>query len=162
MDFRTILAFVIIAFIGSLFNKNKTPAKPTVKTDEPVSRDPEPLKKIPDIGKNKEKKFFGGFEDLFREVKLELDRALREAQKGQAPLMEQAMEQGATEEEDTKIEQKIRPLKDTSARDIKKVVGSVYEGEIGREERYIKFDKKSVIRGVIMSEVLQKPKSLRR
>ncbi len=159
MDFRTILAFVIIAFIGSLFNKNKTPAKPTVKTDEPVSRDPEPLKKIPDIGKNKEKKFFGGFEDLFREVKLELDRALREAQKGQTP---PTMEQGATEEEDTKIEQKIRPLKDTSARDIKKVVGSVYEGEIGREERYIKFDKKSVIRGVIMSEVLQKPKSLRR
>ena len=30
------------------------------------------------------------------------------------------------------------------------------------ELMYIKFDKKSVIQGVIMSEVLQKPKSLRR
>ncbi|MCK9268404.1 MAG: hypothetical protein M0P14_06820 [Alkaliphilus sp.] len=158
MDFRTILAFIIIAFISSLFNKNKTPTKPTVKTDEPVPREPAPLRKVPDIGKNKDKKFFGGFEDLFKEVKLELDKALREAQKGQASLTEQ----GATEEDDTKIEQKIHPLKGTPARDIKRVTGSVYEGEIGREERYIKFDKKSVVRGVIMSEVLQKPKSLRR
>lgn len=158
MDFRTILAFIIIAFISSLFNKNKTPTKPTVKTDESVPREPPPIMKVPDIGKNKEKKFPGGFEDLFREVRLELDKAFREAQKEQTSLTEQ----DAIEEDDTKTEQKIHPPKVTPARDIKRVTGSVYEGEIGKEETYIKFDKKSVIQGVIMSEVLQKPKSLRR
>jgi len=39
---------------------------------------------------------------------------------------------------------------------------SVYAGEIGKNETSIEFNRKSIIQGVIMSEILQKPKSLRR
>lgn len=39
---------------------------------------------------------------------------------------------------------------------------TIYDGEIGREKTALEFNRNSIIQGVIMSEILQKPKSLRR
>lgn len=64
---------------------------------------------------------------------------------------------------DTDVGQEGDPFPEKSlVKDIEKTVGSVYEGEIGKKRAYVRFDRASVIKGIIMSEVLQKPKSLKR
>ena len=158
MNFRTILAFIIIAFISSLLNKNKTSAKPTVKTDRPEPPKPPSTDRIPGTTESKQRSFPGGLGELFEEIKAEFERTQRGIQKEQVQPPEENTEKrnGAT------AKQRAHTPRDTSRRDVKKVAGSVYEGEIGKEETHIRFDKKSILQGIIMSEVLQKPKSLER
>lgn len=158
MDFRTILAFIAIAFISSLLNKNKTSTKPTVKTDRPEPLKPQSVDRTPDTTETKRKGFTNGLEGLFEEIKAEFERAQKGVQKEQIHPPEEIAE-GKT---GARVKQKAHTPRDTSTKDVKKVAGSVYEGEIGKEETYIRFNKKSILQGIIMSEVLQKPKSLER
>ena len=72
------------------------------------------------------------------------------------------MEEVAEEEDSAEMEQETDPPEDILSKDNKKIKGSVYEGETGKEEGYIEFNKKSIVQAVIMSEILQKPKSLER
>ncbi|MDI9475477.1 MAG: hypothetical protein ACOX0L_04360 [Natronincolaceae bacterium] len=154
MNFRTILAFIIIAFVSSLLNKNKTPTKPTTEANRPVPREPLPVDRPSGTTENKRKGFSGGLEGLFEEIKAEFERAQRGIQKEQ---VHSPAEKTIKEENGAKVKQKTH-----TSKDIRRVAGSVYEGEIGKEEIRVRFDKKSVLQGIIMSEVLQKPKSLER
>lgn len=155
MNFRTILAFIAIAFISSLLNKNKTSTKPTDKIDRPVPQKSPPVDKVPDITEGKRKGFSKELERLFEEIKTEFDKAHGGDQKEQA---HSSIEKVTKEENDARTKQKSHFPKGVSIKDPRKVAGSVYEGEIGKEEVYIKFNKKSVIQGIIMSEILQNRK----
>ncbi len=162
MSFRVILSFIVITFISYLFSKDKTPAKPTINTNEPVSRDLQsPIDKIPDTDKNQKRGLSSGLEDLFKEIKTEFEKNLVE-KKTEEKQSHSTIEQDAKKENNTEIGDKTHLSKRAFAKDVKKVAGSVYEGEIGKEKIYIKFDKESIIKGIIMSEVLQKPKGLKR
>lgn len=159
MDFRTILTFIVIAFLSSLFNKNKTPTKPRVDTGKPTSQDSPSSGKASGPDENKRKKISGGLEELFKEMKSEFEKTLKEPQEKKQTHF--PMEQDTKGEDNTVVERDSRSLGGALKRDIRKAAGSVYEGEIGKEA-YIKFNRKSIIQGVIMSEILQKPKSLKR
>ncbi len=156
MDFGAIIGFIVIVFISSLFNKNKNPAKPTTKTRPMPSQIPE--KKPSSQKENRTKKLSNGLEDLFKEIKVEYDKKIGDTQEGKKDLYP---EQDSLSKYSAKTNQSIKGSKYTLKNNIRKVKGSVYEGEIGKEES-LNFSKESVVQGIIMSEILQKPKSLRR
>ncbi|NMA04556.1 MAG: hypothetical protein GX925_07595, partial [Clostridiales bacterium] len=78
---------------------------------------------------------------------------------GQKEQIHSSMEEAVNGENNAK--QKLHSLKGAPTKDVRGTADDVYEGEIGKEA-YIRFDRKSVVRGIIMSEILQKPKVLRR
>ncbi len=159
MDFIAILSFVVIALISYLFSKDRIPSGSATDTDVPASPESRPAKKVPGTGRNKKRGFSGEFGELFEEIKMEFDRTFEKVEKKQAdPYVEEDVGRGDI----AKTKQKTPPPKKVLEKDVKKVAGGVYEGEIGKSETYISFDKKSVIKGIIMSEILQKPKSLKR
>lgn len=158
MDIRTIIGFLVIVFISSLFNKNKNTAKPTTKSSEPMPSQI-PKKKPSSHNETRTKSFSGGLEDLFKEIKAEYDKGFANIQKQEKYY---PPEEDITEKHIDKIDQRVQDSKNTLKNKVKKVKGSVYEREIGKEQVSIDFNKESVIQGIIMSEILQKPKSLRR
>ena len=158
MDFGSIIGFIAIIFISSLFNKDKKATKPQVQPNKPnpVQRD---VKKVSNTSETRRKTVSGGLEDLFKELKVEFDKNFGDTEKRQSPSTSQ---QNIINEDDLKIENRIEALNTTFKDDSKDYKGDIYDKEIGKEEIPIEFNRKSIIQGVIMSEVLQKPKSLRR
>lgn len=157
MDFGAIIGFIAIAIISSLFNKDKKSIKPTVRPNRPISSET-PVKRV-DPNQNRRKNFSGGLEDLFKEIKVEFDKTFRDTQKEQSY---SSIQENIVKENSSEKGNRGRLSKNTLRDDTKKAKNSVYEGEIGKEEIPIEFNRKSIIQGVIMSEILQKPKSLRR
>ncbi|HZK58147.1 MAG TPA: hypothetical protein VFD17_07535 [Clostridia bacterium] len=158
MNFRTILTFIVIAFISSLLNKNKTSTKPTVKTDRSAPSESPPVDKTPNSVENRRKSFSKELEGLFEEIKIEFDRIHGGGQKEQ---VHSSVEGAAEEENSSGAKQKLHSSKEAPAKDARRIAGDVYEREIGKEA-YIGFDRKSILQGIIMSEILQKPKVLKR
>jgi len=159
MDFGSIVGFLAILFISSLFNKAKNTANPPARPN----RSPVPMRptaKTSDANKNRRTTFTGSLEDLFSELKGEFEKNFGDTDKRQP---EQYLQQDNTSENDSVLKQNpekpsYRRLKDDTILD----KSSVYAEEIGQEKISIEFDRKSIVQGIIMSEVLQKPKSLRR
>lgn len=162
MDIRAILAFIAIAFISSLFNKNKTGAKPSDTTNRSAPGKPVSTGKTATTTQTRRKSLSSGLEDLFREMRTEFEKNFGGGQKGQA---HSTIDNKTEKEKDVRTDQNIQKphiSNNTTIEDSKRIAGTVYEGEIGKEAVNIEFNKKSIVQAVIMSEILQKPKSLRR
>jgi len=159
MDFRSIIGFIAIMVISSLFNKDKKAVKPTIQPSKttPSGR---PAAKVPNSNKNRRTTFTGGLEDLFGELKGEFYKTFEDNGKKQSYSDSQ---QNTVNIDNVKTNQDVQKDSYNSFKDSSKLDrDSVYEREIGKEEIPIEFNRKSIIQGVIMSEILQKPKSLRR
>jgi len=164
MNFGSIIGFLVIMVISSLFNKDKNAKRPSAQPSrpEPSGR---PNAKEPNAKQSKRKTFTGGLEDLFSELKGELDKTFGDTEKKQSDsnLSHNTMETNNVEVNKNAHKFMSSRLKDNSRQNR----DSVYEDEIGKEEIgkeeiSIEFDKKSIVQGIIMSEILQKPKSLKR
>lgn len=164
MDFGAIISFIAIILISSLFNKDKKTAK-TSRTSRTFKAPVQPnrsnlpngtAKQGPNVNR---RSLSGGLEDLFKELRTEFDKTFSDNESNQHTYTLEEEASSIKMENDYKEEDtKERKSKDTS--EIYK--NSVYAGEIGKNEVSIEFNRKSIIQGVIMSEILQKPKSLRR
>lgn len=165
MDFRAVLAFIGIAFISSLFNKNRAGSKPVEDTRQPIENRPMPPSQAPvtprkpSMDQEEKRGLPRGLDDLFREMKREFKKHyLGDEKEGPSPPVEEAREP----KRDMGTGQGGQPASIPPIRASKKIRPTVYEGEIGKEEIDIDFNKRSLIQGVIMAEILQKPKALRR
>ncbi|QUH21051.1 hypothetical protein [Alkaliphilus sp. B6464] len=158
MDFGSIIGFIAIIFITSLFNKDKKVAKRQVQPNKP-SPAQRTVKKASNTSETRRKTFSGGLEDLFNELKVEFDKNFGDTEKKQSSSTSQ---QNIINEDDLKRENEIETLNTTFKDGSKDYKGGIYGKEIGKEEIPIEFNRESIIQGVIMSEILQKPKSLRR
>lgn len=158
MDFGSIIGFIAIIVISSLLNKDKKGTKPQVQPNKPNPAQ-RTVKEISNTGKTRGKTFSGGLEDLFSELKVEFDKNFGDTQKKQSSSTSQ---QNTINEDDLKRENVREVLNTTLKGDSKDYIGEIYSREIGKEEKSLEFNRKSIIQGIIMSEVLEKPKSLRR
>jgi len=194
MSWESILGFIAIAVISSLFNKGKNqttqrrtsndprslnPSRPmetpsnntprpsmerrttvqrpavnrtTVQTNKPVSQQT-PKRQSPT----------GGLEEMIRELQKNMgdvfnqSTAREEVQQGNDT---KAVEKEVIEETNRNI---TSPVEVEAASKKSTVVSPILKNEIGRENiGKVKFDRRSILQGVIMSEVLDKPKSLKR
>lgn len=164
MDFGAIISFIAIILISSLFNKDKKTAK-TSRTSRTFTAPVHPNRSnLPnrtakqDTNVNR-KSLSGGLEDLFKELRTEFEKTFSDNESNQHTYtLEEEASSIKMENNYEEKKTKVKNLKDTS--EIYK--NSVYAGEIGKNEIPIEFNRESIIQGVIMSEILQKPKSLRR
>ena len=158
MDFGSIIGFLAIAFISSLFNKDKNAKKPQVQRSKTTTAG-NPATKPPNVTKPRMPAFTGRLEDLFNDFRGEIDKTLRDNDKTQSYL---APNQDIANSDNIELKQKENKSMSSRLIDNSMVRDSISDGEIGKEEILIEFDKKSIVQGIIMSEILQKPKSLRR
>jgi len=145
--------------ISSLFNKDKNAKRPPAQPSRPTPPG-RPVTKAPNSNQGRRRTFTGGLEDLFSELKGEFDKNFVDIEKKQS---DPTYNQNAIDTSNVEVKKNVHKsmssrLKDNSRPDI----DGVSAGEIGREDISIEFNNKSIVQGIIMSEILQKPKSLRR
>lgn len=163
MGFETIISIVVIIISVVFSSKEKKNQKAsqgrnwqsnTTTTPRPVKRQENNLRKSA---------FGGSLEDLFKELRTEFEKNYGGVKK---EVVEPTIQQNLPSTSNIEMNRDERTLYkpnnynstlDNSSVDSK---GTVYDKEIGRNE--IEFDKKAILQGIVMSEVLQKPKSLRR
>ncbi|ABR49176.1 hypothetical protein Amet_3036 [Alkaliphilus metalliredigens QYMF] len=173
MSFEAILGFIAIAVISSFFNKSKEaktrrtgPSQGQSRPNtRPAQSKPQPAtrqgQRRPSTGPT------GGLGDLFRDFQKDLNEVFGEATRtgGTARKSQQysQMEEESPEKqpeivEKSKILKTERTVK-TKKSDTRKDV--IQAGEISAQD-LISIDQKSILQGVIMSEVLGKPKAKQR
>ncbi|AOY77557.1 hypothetical protein [Clostridium formicaceticum] len=159
---ESIIIFIIFAIISSLFGKNKKNNKP------PVPRETNGESETPTInhkGRLGElfKELKGDFETVFKENTASTEMAEEE------PVYETPYEYENYYEEDMQdkdlktkqvLEQR-QPMRETRESLQEK---TIYENEIQEKpvNQGISFDEKALLQGIIMSEILGKPKALKR
>lgn len=173
MDFGSIIGFLMIAGISYLFNDNKNKSNQkstsnnrtsTVKRSIERKSDEYSSSKRTDTRNTtttKTKRYRNNLEDLFKELSGEFNRNFKETpQKDTSVTSQNQMKRQI--KSDSNEKEKLKSQKTDLKPDSEVVKNSVYDGEIGTNENIVEFNEKSIIQGVIMSEILQKPKSLRR
>lgn len=146
MSWESILGFLFFIVISSLFNKGKdknTKRQRNVQTKNTTSKRKTML------------------EDVLKEFKSDIDTIFGDdKQKSENVQKPSRSESTRTDSQKKTIAPKVR--EDVKA-ELAYVKDSVYSGEIGSGEGSYKihFDRKSVIQGIIMAEILDKPISLR-
>ena len=165
MDFTSLLGFIVIAVISSLFNKKdnttkrRKKANTTMRPKAPTTSG-ESVTSMSEKGNGRKRTFSGSLEDLFSELKLELDKNLNETKVKQSYY---DPDQDVVTKDNIEVErEEKKDWHDNPMDDHKLNKDTVYHGEIGKNETPIEFNRKSIVQGVIMSEILKKPKSLRR
>ena len=162
MSWEAIIGFIFFALISSLFNKGKketTPRK-TInpsRTNDPTRTNNPPRPQSTTTAKPKvQPRRPSGLEDMLRELQRNMGEAFEQySPKEQEPIKEEIVE-------------KMEPVKsvvqqESSISSKGKVDTPITVGGIGRKSTGPKLDldRKAVLQGIIMSEVLGKPKSLR-
>lgn len=173
MDFGSIIGFLIIAGISYVFNDNKNKSNrkstsnnktSTVKRSVERKSDEYSSSKRIDTRNTtttKTKGYRNNLEDLFKELSGEFNRNFKETPKKDTPVTSQDQMKTEIKSDSNKKEKLKSPNTDLKPNS-EIVKNSVYDGEIGNNENIVEFNERSIIQGVIMSEILQKPKSLRR
>lgn len=164
MGLESIIGFIIIAVVSSLFNKENTARKRQAgrgqTTTTPDTYRPTTVTKTSATGMDSRRNFTGSLGDIFNDIKAEIDKNFGEESRTQSPMSPQPQTpiEGKVVKDNRRLGNPNNSVKETT----KKYESTVYDGEIGSNEILLEFNEKSIIQGIIMSEVLQKPKSLRR
>ena len=168
MGFETIIGIVVVILSVVLTSKDKKNQKTRQRKNWQTSTttSSQPMKRQEN---NPRKGAFGGsLEDLFKELRTEFEKNYGVAKKEE---VESTTGQDVSRTSNMEVNREERVLYkansylgDSSTLDRNSVdsKGTVYDKEIGKNEKEFELDKKGILQGIIMSEVLQKPKSLRR
>ncbi|WP_026476299.1 hypothetical protein [Alkaliphilus transvaalensis] len=175
MSFEAIIGFIVIAVISSLFNKSKeqntAKRNETQRNDVPNRNEAPQRPASPQHPKTapkpqpRPKRTVTGLEDMLRE----LQKNMRDTFEQYETKQEETITEISTTET---VRTENKPLKQESKGTVVKqrekvkqdenIPSVISGGEIGRMKvSKVKFNRQSVIQGIIMSEVLGKPKSLR-
>lgn len=166
MDFGSIVGFLMIAGISYLFNNAKNSSTENSKPNRTQTT----TREENNTRKNTTTKMRTSLEDVFKDLSKEFNTNLGENSKKQP---ENTSKKVVNTEIKTDSYRNKKPIKSSENKknsdskkglrfNTKENTDSVYSGAIGEDEKLIEFNKKSIVQGVIMSEILQKPKSLRR
>ncbi|MCC5910340.1 MAG: hypothetical protein JJT76_07880 [Clostridiaceae bacterium] len=168
---ESIIIFVIFAIVSSLFSKDKKGKGPTKRTPP---QHPSQTQQPPRLQKTTTRNA-GRFGDLLKDLKGDFEEVFKEGQQTQQQ-QQQTQQTPSTHQqyneyenqygyvEEEHIEKTYETDKPKTQEKKDTVKGSIYEGEIGGEMHpgKLSFDQQSLVKGIIMAEVLGKPKSMKR
>ncbi|MBM7614650.1 hypothetical protein [Alkaliphilus hydrothermalis] len=177
MSWESIIGFIAIALISSIFNKGKN--QTTQRRTSNDRRSPNPSRPMEAPNNNSSRPTVGGDRPVSQQSPKKssktvgLEEMIRELQKNmgdvfnQSTAREEIQQEKATKAvEEEKIKKRIKDvksLKEVVSVSNQSTVSPILENEIGRGNvGKVKFNRHSILQGLIMSEVLEKPKSLRR
>ncbi|KAB3533257.1 hypothetical protein [Alkaliphilus serpentinus] len=168
MNWGSILVFIAIGIISSIMNKSKEQQR-RARSSQGNNTAPRPqVKPQPTMQQAKPKRAPGGLEDLLKEFQRDISTVFGELQQDNKPKDKQVirtieskeMELRRSKEEDKTLEATKYTIEDPVASEPESI-SSIYKNEIGRKGKTpLNLNKKSIMNGIIMAEVLGKPKAL--
>jgi len=172
MNWGSILVFLAIGIISSIFNKSKEQQRRGKSTQvRGATTKPQPST----TQQAKPRRTSGGLEDMLREFQRDINTVFGDLQPSNNSNEEKPIkniepvetELEVYEENYETVAEANYTTEDYTTEDytakVPEIKGKVYENEIGAESKpSLSFNNKSLVEGIIMAEVLGKPKSLQR
>ncbi|SCX94048.1 hypothetical protein [Alkaliphilus peptidifermentans] len=166
MNWGSIVAFIVIAILSSVFNKNKQPRQREERTHQPINN-PERQAQPSRTTVQKTAKKSTGLEDMLKEFQKDISTVFGEYQQQDEP--NEAID-NTVQAEISRQEEEIETLEATKYTTEDSVAkpplktGSIYKKEIEYKNQDItlSFSQSSLVEGIIMSEILGKPKSMQK
>lgn len=171
MNWGSILVFIVIALVSSIFNKNKEQQRRARNSQDSnpgpppaVGQSHQPVVKTSQQPKPRSGPM--GLEDMLKEFQRDISTVFGSPQPTAETPVETIkpteVELERYQEDDSTLKETTYTTEDDVARE-PEAVGSIYEKEIGRRpEPSFSFNKNSLMNSVVMAEILGKPKSLQK
>ncbi|KAB3535350.1 hypothetical protein F8154_06690 [Alkaliphilus pronyensis] len=169
MNFESIIIFVIIGILSSIFNKSKQQQRRKPRQQQNTRLNPT---KEPTRSNSTTVKKHLGLEDMLKDLHKDINTVFgeykdtQEAKKTVKAKKTKVVNEARIQPELETYEEDTRSLKETkytvedSVANPPNEIGSVYEKEIGDPQIDLSLNESSLVKGIIMSEILGKPKSM--
>ena len=176
MNFQSIIGFIFFIIITSLFNKGKQQQGQNRRRTQPMHRDPSTSTATPRYQQNSKPSGGNRLEDMLREMKSDVRGVFGELQghnTPKAPLKEAVIEEPVEDhretwdgeyyyhEETEEVEESKALTNKSDMTTYDEDEGSFEEEGPPKKRNSLKLTQNSLVQGIIMSEILDKPKSLR-